>query len=53
MKGGRKDRGNGKVEKKMYGSVRILETERRGTKSHFLGNSFGRGFGPVIRQTTE
>jgi hypothetical protein len=34
------------------GNKQILETERGSTRSHFLEKSFGRGYGPVVRQAT-
>jgi hypothetical protein len=32
---------------------KILEIERGSTRSHLLRTRFGRGYGPVVRQTTD
>jgi hypothetical protein len=32
---------------------KILEIERGSSRSHSMENFFGRGYGPVVRQTTE
>jgi len=39
--------------KKGYGKERILSSEGGSPRSHCVDDRFGRGFQPVIRQTTK